>query len=126
MSFRALIVDDEPGIVSTLREILESRGFAAQTATSARTARLALSSAVFDVVITDLKMETATAGLEVVEAATRLSPRPVTVIMSAHPQLLDSWKDRGAHAFFEKPADVSDLLQTIDDLLRARDNGAAA
>ena len=117
MPSRVLIVDDEPAILSTLSEILQLEGFAVETASSGQTAKAALVNRRFDAVITDVKMETPTAGYEVVEIAVKQNPRPATIVMSACPDLSSEWKARGAQAFFEKPTPMSELLHTIAELL---------
>lgn len=117
MQNRILIVDDEPAMVSILSEFLHLEGFAVETASSAQTAKVALAVRSFDAVITDLRMETPTAGYEVVEAASKQNPRPATVILSAYPALGSQWKLRGAQAFFEKPAPMLALLRKIKELL---------
>jgi DNA-binding NtrC family response regulator len=120
MQNRVLIVDDEPAIISTLRAILELHGFTVEAASSAAAGTAALNSAAFDAIITDLKMETPTAGYEVVEVARGHNPQPATIILSAYPDLCSEWKVRGAHAFFEKPVNTADLLRKIEDLLGDR------
>lgn len=120
MQSRILIVDDERAILSTLSQILKLAGFAVHTASSAQAASVALATATFDAVITDLKMETPTAGYDVVEAATKQNPRPATIILSAYPQLGSQWKQRGAHAFLEKPVPMPELLHKLEELLNGR------
>ena len=123
MPKQILIVDDEPAIVSTLGEILRLQGFAVKMVSSAQNAKAALASGAFDAVITDLSMETPTAGYDVVEAAGRQSPQPAMIILSAFPDLSSDWKSHGADAFLEKPAATSDLLAKLRELL---DGGVAA
>ncbi len=96
----ALVVDDEPNIRLTIAAILEGRGFAVQTAPDALTAIDTLTSSAVDVVITDLKMETDTAGFDAADVAARQRPRPITIIVSAYPQLATDWAGHGVSAFF--------------------------
>lgn len=126
MPHRVLIVDDEGAILSTLSNILRLAGFAVDTASSARGAKMALAMGAFDAVITDLKMETPTAGYAVVEATTKQNPRPATIILSAYPEFGSQWKQRGAHAFFEKPTPPVELLRKLKQLLDARTHAIAA
>ncbi len=126
MQNRVLIVDDEGAILSTLSEILKLQGFAVDTASSAKAAKMALAMGTFDAVITDLKMETPTAGYEVVQAASKQNPRPATIILSAYPELGSQWKQRGAHAFFEKPVPMPELLRKITELLDGHRRATAA
>ncbi len=126
MQGRVLIVDDEPAIVYTLRAILELHGFAVETASSAAAGIAALGAVAFDAVITDLKMETPTAGYDVVESATKQNPQPATIILSAYPDLASDWRARGAHAFLEKPVPMPELLRKLEELLNGRSGALAA
>lgn len=61
-----MLVDDEPDILATLGAILELHNLEVATASSAEGARRLLQSKCFDLVITDMKMESDTAGYKVV------------------------------------------------------------
>lgn len=117
MHYRLLIVDDEPAIRSMLSEILRLEGFAVETASSGQSAKDVLASGTFDAVITDISMETPTAGYEVIEAAGKQNPRPATILMSAYPALGVDWRSHGAQAFFEKPMPMTELLHRVEELL---------
>jgi PAS domain S-box-containing protein len=52
----ALVVDDEPDIADTIRELLEREGFAVTVASDGGAALMALDHADFDVVLSDLRM----------------------------------------------------------------------
>lgn len=126
MPRRVLVVDDEAGIVFTLKTILESSGYLVSTASSAQTAKENLASACFDVIITDMRMETDTAGYEVADTAARLYPQPVVIAVTAYAELMTQSRQRGINAIFDKPTPLPKLLQTIEDLLKARDDAHAA
>jgi DNA-binding NtrC family response regulator len=126
MKRRMLVVDDEAAIRLTAVAICEVNGFQVQAASSGREAIEALSAAAFDVVVTDLKMETETAGFDVAEFAAKQFPRPIIIVVSAYPKLGMDWKQRGVHAFFEKPTDTSALLRCIEEMLARRDAADAA
>jgi DNA-binding NtrC family response regulator len=110
-----LVVDDEPAILWTLGEILKGCGFTVITAPNARAAKTVLSQQNFDVVITDMNMETHEAGYEVARMAVTRSPKTVVIIISAYP-LNSGWREHGAHAFLEKPVPTEVLLGTIQQL----------
>jgi len=119
------VIDDEATIRLSAGAIFEANGFQVETASSAEEARDFLHSAPFDVVVTDLKMETDTAGLDVAEFAAKQKPRPIVIVVSAYPKSGTDWKQRGVHALFEKPTDIPVLLRSIEELLERR-NGADA
>lgn len=110
-----LVVDDEPAILWTLGEILKGCGFTVITAPNAQAAKAVLSKQNFDVVITDMNMETREAGYEVAQMAVTRSPKPVVIVISAYP-LNSGWREHGAHAFLEKPFPTELLLSTIQQL----------
>jgi CheY-like chemotaxis protein len=120
VGLKVLLVDDEPSILSTLQMILVSEGFDVHTAASGRGAKAALARTSYDVVVTDLGMESKTAGYEVVHAVQALTIKPAMVVMSGFPELLDQWQAEGADAGLQKPTDVPELLATIQRLLANR------
>jgi CheY-like chemotaxis protein len=119
MSARILLVDDERSIVMTLTAILQKNGFQVTSAASAREAKEKLAGNKFDLVITDLKMETDGAGFEVVKAALEQPYKPATLLLTAYPVPPQEWATRGADGLLEKPTEMSALLETISHLLSA-------
>ena len=119
-----LVVDDEAAIRIMLSAILEANGFQVQTASCALDAIRSIGSASFDLVVTDLKMETDTAGFDVAEFAAKQKPTPIVIVISASPALGADWQQRGVNALFAKPTDMSSMLRSINELL-ARRRGAA-
>jgi CheY-like chemotaxis protein len=117
MKRRILLVDDELAILLTLKAILEMNGFEVETAASAREAVQKLGTAEFNMVITDMRMETETAGYEVIRAAKQQPYNPATSILTAYPTLGTDWKNKGAHSLLVKPVNTQDLLRQIEALL---------
>lgn len=119
LGLKLLLVDDEPSILATMRLILKSEGFDVHTAASGEAAKSALVETPFDVVLTDLSMESTTAGYEVVRASQTQTRKPATLVLSGFPELLDKWQTEGADAGLQKPTDVPELLETIHRLVRS-------
>lgn len=117
---RVLFVDDEPAILTLFRTILEMQDYCVQCAASAAEACAVLSYQPFDLVITDIHMENATAGHEVIRAAAAQTPRPPIVILSAYPLAEDEWRQTGADAFFIKGTDVPTVTRRLRYLLKRR------
>jgi DNA-binding response OmpR family regulator len=117
MSRRILLVDDEPAILLTMKAILEMNGFHVITAASAAEAKLRLVADTYHLVITDLKMENETSGLEVVRFAKERPYRPAAAILTAYPYLGSEWKAKGADNLFIKPVNMPELLEGIEALL---------
>ena len=119
MNARILLVDDEPSILMTLAAILQRNGFEVVTAVSAMQAKNKLAQGQFDLVITDLKMESDGAGFDVVKAALQQPYKPSTLLLTAYPVSKQEWSAQGADGLLEKPTDMGLLLQTISQLLAA-------
>ena len=117
MTARILLVDDEHSILMTLTAILQKNGFQVISASSAREAKEKLARDRFDLVISDLKMETDGAGFEVVKAALEQSYKPATLLLTAYPVPQQEWSGHGADGLLEKPTEMASLLQTITQLL---------
>src|SRR3954449_1439794 len=117
MKRRILLVDDELAILLTLRAILEMNGFEVETAASAREAEGKLVNGDFHMVITDMRMETETAGYDVIRMAKQQGYNPAVAILTAYPSLGSDWKSRGAESMLVKPMNANDLLRQIEALL---------
>ncbi|HWR17782.1 MAG TPA: response regulator [Terriglobales bacterium] len=117
MKRRILLVDDELAILLTLRAILEMNGFEVETAASAREAEGKLGEGSYHMVITDMRMETETAGYDVIRAAKQQEYNPAVAILTAYPSLGSDWKSRGAESMLVKPMNANDLLRQIEALL---------
>ncbi len=120
MHSRILIVDDEEAVASMLKVVFETDSYDVTTAASAAEALPLLGANSFEVVLTDMKMETDIAGYEVVRAARELSGRTVIIILTAFPLLAKDWRAAGADAALSKPTNMSVLLKTVSDLLEKR------
>ncbi len=119
MPFRVLFVEDDPAVLQLFRTVLELDGFQVETASGAKEALSILANRSYDLVVTDMRMETSTAGYDVVHAAARLTQRPVIVILTAFYLPSTDWKNSGADALFVKGTNVTSLTEQLRTLLRA-------
>jgi DNA-binding response OmpR family regulator len=115
MKRRILLVDDEVAILLTLQAVLEINGFEVETAASAREAKLKLRTNPYHMVITDMRMESDSAGEEVVLAARKSPCRPAVALLTAFPVADDGEGD--ADEVLVKPMNTKDLLRQIEALL---------
>jgi DNA-binding NtrC family response regulator len=118
---RVLIVDDEPDIRSTVKEILEDEGYVAILAANADEARLAREREHPDAILLDIWMP-GTDGIALLRewaAAGVLAACPV-VMMSGHGTVETAVEATrlGAWDFIEKPISLAKLLLTLE---RARE-----
>lgn len=122
MKRRILLVDDELAILLTLKAILEINGFEVETAASAKEAKGKLPQSEYQMVITDMRMETETAGYDVIREAKKQSYDPAVAILTAFPLLGSDWKEEGADSMLVKPMNTNDLLRQIEALLIAHED----
>jgi len=117
MKRRILLVDDEVAVLLTLKAVLEINGFEVETAASAREARHLLVTREFHMVVTDMRMESDSAGAEVIEYALKAPSRPAIAMLTAFPVAEEDWRDLGADQMLVKPMNTHVLLQQIEQLL---------
>ena len=122
MKRRILLVDDDVAILLTLKAVLEISGFEVETAASAREAKMRLKSNEYHMVITDLRMESDTAGQEVAAAAKRAPNRPAVAILTAYPPADMDWVTASSDKLLVKPMNTQDLLRQIEALLVAHED----
>jgi DNA-binding response OmpR family regulator len=122
MKRRILLVDDDVAILLTLKAVLEFSGFEVETAASAREAKLRLKSNRYHMVITDLRMESETAGQEVAAAAKKAPNRPAVAVLTAYPPADGDWVTRATDKMLVKPMNTQDLLRQIEALLVAHED----
>ncbi len=117
---KILLVDDEVTVLLTLKAVLEISGFDVQTATSAREGKARIKHHEYDMVITDMRMESESAGSEVVHAA-RIAPyHPAVALLTAFPIDEGDWTDMAPDKVLVKATQTRVLLQQIDKLLSTR------
>jgi DNA-binding NtrC family response regulator len=116
MKRRILLVDDEVAVLLTLQAVLEFHGFEVETAASAREAKLKLRASQYHMVITDMRMESESAGNEVVAAAKKSLYQPAVALLTAFP-VVESDGDDDVDEVLVKPMNTNDLLVQIEALL---------
>ncbi len=114
---RILLVDDELTILLTLKAVLEISGFEVETAASAREAKSKIRSSQYQMIITDMRMETESSGLDVIQAAKKAPYQPAVAMLTAFPLPGSEWSDSGADKMLVKPMNTHDLLTQLEALL---------
>ena len=117
MKRRVLLVDDDVAVLVTLKAVLELNHFDVETANTASEAREKLESHQYEVVITDVRMESDAAGFEVLRAARAQSYDPATAILTAYPPQDDSWKRELVESVLVKPIGTQQLVQQLEVLI---------
>ena len=116
---RVLVVDDDPTARLTLKTVLEAGGYKVNVAASAAEAVGKLDEGEFELVLSDLQMESPEAGLKVLAHARMMEYKPATALITAYQ---DSHPDLARHqrSLLISPEDVPGLLGKIADLLAER------
>lgn len=119
-SIKTLLVDDDKTILEMLKNVFEEKGFRLTTADSAEAGIAALSKHEFELVVTDIRMETSTAGFEVIKAAKAQPRPPIIVILTAFPLPTGEWRRTGADAFLLKAGSIIDRLDEFRAMVKRR------
>jgi FixJ family two-component response regulator len=115
------VVDDDPRLLESLEELLESAGYAASCFPSAAHL-LVRGLADLDVLITDIGMP-GTDGFELREIVKKARPElPVFLVTGRH-EIADQGRAQGISGFFRKPFDAPTLLAAIAETLQKSKNG---
>lgn len=112
---RVLLVDDEVAILLTMKAVLEMNGFEVETAASAREARSKIKLNEYQMVMTDMRMESDAAGREVIQDARKAPYHPAVALLTAFPE--DDWSEMGADQMLVKPMQTALLVKQIEKLL---------
>ncbi|RCS21895.1 response regulator [Phyllobacterium salinisoli] len=115
------VVDDDPRLLESLQELLESAGYAAHSFSSARSLLVSGLSGI-DVLITDIGMP-GMDGFELHDLVKKARPElPVFLITGRH-EIADQDRAQSIRGFFRKPFDAQALLAAVGDALHDRENG---
>lgn len=122
---RILLVEDEPDIRDSMKDLLEASlpGVHVTTAESAAEGLRLLPDLAPHLVVSDYRMP-GEDGLHFLAAARRQAPHTPRVLMTAYPDLtvaLRGINEAHVHTFLAKPLDVTSTLQRIADILEKID-----
>jgi DNA-binding NtrC family response regulator len=109
-----LIIDDESGIVDTLRILLKTEGFAAHVAFGGKQGLDQIAALRPSIVISDIRMP-AVDGLEVLAAARAQDPDVPVILMTAQASLQSAIQavNEGAFHYIQKPFRNDELISIV-------------
>ena len=113
---RVLLVDDDPTSRLTVQTILEAGGYYVDSAASAAEAYVKLEKRQFELVLSDVGIESPTSGYEVLAHARSMDYRPATAILTSS---YEGSNEPGKRCLVE-PQDVPGLLTKIANLIGSR------
>ncbi len=112
-------MDDEVAVLLTMKAVLEISGFDVDTATSAHEGRSKIRTREYQMVITDMRMESDAAGREVIQAARTAAYHPAVALLTAFPVEQDDWMEMGADRMLVKPMQTPVLIRQLEKLLES-------
>jgi CheY-like chemotaxis protein len=115
---RVLLVDDDPTSRLTLKTVLEAGGYNVDSAASAAEAVGKLDEGQYELVLSDLQMESEDSGLKVIAHARIMDYKPATA-------LITTYKDKSSaghlgNSMLIEPEAVPELLSKVADLIAGR------
>jgi CheY-like chemotaxis protein len=114
---RVLLVDDDLTSRLTLKAVLEAGGYFVDSAASAAEAVGKLDERQYELVLSDLRMESPQAGLKVIAHARLMEYKPATAILTTYHNSTNP--DQRQPVLIE-PQDLPNLLTKIADLISQR------
>jgi UDP-3-O-[3-hydroxymyristoyl] N-acetylglucosamine deacetylase len=120
MSALVLIVDDEPGILTTLSQILADEGYRTITTTSGEEAVHLFREQRPEVVFLDIWLPDWD-GLETLQALRDIDPNAMVIMMSGHGTSETAVKaiKMGAQDYLEKPLSYDRTVRAVEEALKA-------
>ena len=121
MSARILIVDDEESIRFSLQRVLERDGHEVWTAEDGQQALRLVQHHLFDLILTDLKMEGAD-GVEVLHQARAMSPDTAIIMLTGYATLESAIEAlrHGVIDYLVKPCSTADVRTSVEKGLSRR------
>ena len=125
---RVLFVDDEPNICLTMPEILRKHGYEVTAVGTVNEALTQITTAQFDVLISDLNIGHPGDGFTVVSAMRRTQPTCITLILTGYPgfdSALEAIRSQ-VDDYLIKPAVIPSLIKLIEQKLQNPKSGTGA
>ena len=115
---RVLVVDDDPASRLTLQTVLKAGGYQVDTAATAAEAVGLMEAREYELVLSDLQMESPEAGLRVIAHAQMMDYQPATALITAYGH--SSEAPRRSNSMLVAMQDIPELLGTVANLLAER------
>lgn len=118
-ALRILVIDDEPAVLRTVADYLESRGHHVHTSETGKEGILVLEQEIIDIVITDVRMP-GIDGFQVMKEVKRRSPDTEVILITAFGDVEGAVRAmrEGAFDFFTKPVKMRDLAAALRRTVR--------
>lgn len=119
---KILIIDDERGIRSSLKGILEDEGYSIKTANTGEDCLKLIRWQNFDLILLDIWLPEMD-GIEVLKKIKKMDENPQVVMISGHGTVETAVKATklGAYDFLEKPLSLENVVLTVKNALRQKE-----
>ena len=117
---RVLLVDGNLTSRLTLQTVLEASGYRVDAAASAAEAVGKLDEREYELVLSDLQMESPEAGLKVLAHARMMEYKPATALVTTYPDAKDQPTRNSGGTVLIEPEDLPELLGRVADLISER------
>ena len=114
---RVLVVDDDPTARLTLQTVLEAGGYRVDSAATAAEAVEKLDDHQYELVLSDMQMESPQAGRRLLEYAQCLEYQPATALINSESQ---EEPDPSRSSVLIEPEDIPGLLSKVANLIARR------
>ena len=118
-----MIVDDDAGICSTLKNILSHKGYKVGIVHTGEDAIAMAQKKAYDLIFIDMRLPTIN-GLETYLAIKEHSPETMAIIMTAYRQDMSEQVERAlnnnAYTCVYKPLDMEGVLRLVDEILERK------
>ena len=119
---RVLVVDDDPTSRLTLQTVLEAGGYHVDAAATAAEAVGKLDREEYELVLSDLQMESPEAGLKVIAHAKMMDYKPATAIVTTYHNNFMR-QSNSERSVLVEPEDVPGLLAKVANRLEKLNDG---
>ncbi|MBC7112506.1 MAG: response regulator [Candidatus Methanomethyliales bacterium] len=123
---RILIIDDDEDIIESLSRLLESAGYAVDTAVNGEEAIKKSKEKVYNVALIDVVLPDMT-GIDLLTKLEERKPATKKIIITGYASLDNAVKalNLGANAYLIKPVDPEELINTVKKQITEQENELA-
>jgi DNA-binding NtrC family response regulator len=118
-----LVVDDDPGTLTTFMKILERKGYRVRTACDGLQALEESQKNVFDVIFLDMRLPP-TNGLDIYLKIRKIRPNTVFVLITGYPETMNELVEQAllssAFTCFQKPLEMSKIVTLLQNIRESK------
>ena len=117
--FRVLVIDDDPSVRRTTAAVLEDEGYVVDTAENVKEAIEKSNADPYRVALIDFRLPDMN-GTQLLATLKETTPNIVEIMVTGYPTVQNAIEcvNKHADAFFVKPVDYENLLNTIRNLIQ--------